>query len=533
MAGKPKPMMLIKQLLQMHQNGDGRKTIARKLGISKNTVKSYLDKLLGMNCNIKILLEMDEPVLEAKFHAGSPAYKDNSRYIKIKEKLDYYDRELRKPGVTLKLLWEEYLTSNPGGYSYSQFCFHFNQQLIAKNPTMALQHRAAEKLYIDFAGKKMTYIDRDTGEIVQCPIFIACLPYSDYGFAIAVNSQGIEDFIYALSKCLEFFGGVTEILVPDNLKTAIIRANNYEPDINSVLEDFANHYGVTVVPTRVAKPQDKALVENHVRLFYTRVMAKLRNETFFDLHILNKAISEKMLTHNQTRMQQKPYCREEKFLADEKPLLKPLNQTPFEIKYYKEYKVAKNNHIYLTQDKHYYSVPYQWTGQKAKVIYTRSVVKIYIKGQLVAVHQRDKKPGSYTTVKEHLCSHHQHYLDRSPSYYREKARKVSITLYKLVDGLFNGGRPPEQNYRSCDGLFSLYRKTDPQLFNKACDIAIQCGCYSYKYLLNVIENLKKLPTQAEEKSPKPLPEHENIRGRDYYKQTTLKLETYESNHNTA
>jgi hypothetical protein len=366
----------------------------------------------------------------------------------------------------------------------------------------------------------MSYVDWDTGQIIQCPVFIACLPYSDYGFAIAVRSQGIEDFIYALRKCLEILGGATELLVPDNLKAAIVKANNYEPSINHVLEDFANHYGIIVVPTRVAKPLDKALVEDHVKLFYNRVMAKLRNEIFFDLHSLNKAISDKMLDHNQTRMQQKPYCREEKFLADEKPLLKPLPDEPFEVKYYKEYKVAKNNHIYLTQDKHYYSVPYKWTGQKAKVIYTRSIVKIYIKGQLVAVHGRDKQPGQYTTVKEHLCSHHRHYLDRSPDYYRKKAREISENLYRVIDSLFNGGRPPEQNYRSCDGLFRLYRKTGPEIFNKACDIAIECQCYSYKYLLSVIENLKKQPKQTEEENQKPLPEHNNIRGRDYYKQTS-------------
>ena len=521
MAGKTKPMSQIKQLLQMHQKGYGRKTIARKLGISKTTVKSYLNKLKTMDYDVETLLGMDGPVLEAKFHAGSPAYKDNCRYELIKENLDYYEKELKKTGVTRKLLWEEYRANNPNGYSYTQFCFHFKQQLIAKNPTMALQHKAAEKLYVDFAGKKISYVDRDTGQIIQCPVFIACLPYSDYGFAIAVRSQCIEDFIYALRKCLEFLGGATELLVPDNLKAAIVKANNYEPSINHVLEDFANHYGITVVPTRVAKPLDKALVEDQVKLFYTRVMAKLRNEMFFDLHSLNKAISNKMLDHNQTRMQQKPYCREEKFLADEKPLLKPLPNEPFEVKCYKEYKVAKNNHIYLTQDKHYYSVPYKWTGQKAKVIYTRSIVKIYIKGQLVAVHERDKQPGQYTTVKEHLCSHHRHYLDRSPDYYRGKARQISENLYRVIDSLFNGGRPPEQNYRSCDGLFNLYRKTEPDLFNKACDIAIECGCYSYKYLMRVIENLKKQPKQPGEENQKPLPDHNNIRGRDYYKQTSI------------
>jgi len=358
MAGKIIPMSMIKQILQMYKMGNGRKTIARKLGISKTTVKSYLDKLKTINFALDKLLEMDGPILEAKFHAANPAYKDNSRYEQIKKNLDYFFKEFIKPGVTRKLLWEEYRSHYPDGYGYTQFCFHFKQQLIAKKPSMVLQHKPAEKLYLDFAGKKMSYVDINTGEIIQCPVFIACLPYSDYGFAVAVRSQSLEDFIYALRLCLEFLGGVPCLLIPDNLKSAITRANNYEPDINRALEDFANHYGTAVIPTRVAKPQDKALVEDHVKLFYTRVMAKLRNETFFSIESLNKAISEKMLDHSQTGMQQKPYCREEKFLADEKPLLKPLPEEPYEIKYYKEYKVAKNNHIYLTQEKHYYSVPF-------------------------------------------------------------------------------------------------------------------------------------------------------------------------------
>lgn len=524
MAGKIIPMSQIKQLLQMHKKGEARKAIARKLGISKTTVKNYLARLKTLNYDLDQLLAMDEPVLEAKFHSGNPAYKDNKRYQYIKENLNYFAKELKRTGVTRMLLWEEYRDQYPNGYSYTQFCFHLQQQLVAKKPTMVLNHKPGEKLYVDFAGKKMSYIDKETGEVVKCPVFIACLPYSDYGFAIAVRSQSLEEFIYALKICFEFLGGVTEILVPDNLKAAIIKANNYEPDVNQVLEDFANHYGFTVVSTRVAKPQDKALVEDHVKLFYNRVMARLRNELFFDLGSLNKAISDKMLDHNQTRMQQKPYCREEKFLAEEKPLLKTLPDEPFEIKYYRQYKVAPNNHICLYQDKHYYSVPYKWIGQRVKVIYTRSIVKIYAQGKQVAVHPRDKQPGKYSTIKEHLCSHHQHYLDRSPDYYRQKAKEKSDKLFQVIDILFNGGRHPEQNYKSCDGLFSLYRKTDPQIFEKACDIAIESNCCSYKYMLRVINNLQKQPsllTEEKKQKQKPLPDHPNIRGAEYYKQTKI------------
>ena len=223
------------------------------------------------------------------------------------------------------------------------------------------------------------------------------------------------------------------MLIPDNLKSAIIKANRYEPTVNRALEDFANHYNTTVVPARSRKPKDKALVENQVRLIYNRVYAKLRNQQFFDLHTLNQAIKDKNMDHNQTRMQLRSYCREEHFLSKEKHLLQPLPQTSFELKHYREYKVAQNNHIFLGQDKHYYSVPYTYIGQKAKVIYTHTMVRIYINGKQVATHIRDYRNGKYSTEEEHLCSTHKHYLNRSPGYYMEKAK-----MKKVLGSTLNG-----------------------------------------------------------------------------------------------
>jgi transposase len=521
MAGKIKPMSQVKQLLLLYKDGRGRKEIARSLKMSKNTVKTYLAKLQSLTLNIEDLLALEDPVLEAKFHAGNPAYKDNERYESLKTDLDYYKKELNRTGVTRKLLWEEYKLANVNGYSYAQFCFHMSQQEIASRRSMVMNHKPGEKLYIDFAGKKMSYVDKVTGEIVQCPVFVACLPYSDYCFAMAVKNQSIEEFLFALKCCLEFLGGVPQIIVSDNLKAAVIKASNYEPDINRAMEDFCNYYRTAAVPTRVRKPKDKALVEDEVKLVYTRVFAKLRNVTFFSLAEMNIAILEKVICHDQTRMQIKPYCREEKFLSDEKHLLSPLPQEPYEIKYYRQLKVMANNHILLYPEKHYYSAPYQWIGQQAKVIFTRTLVRIFVKGQLVALHHRDLTPGGYTTVEEHLCSYHKHYLSRSPEYYRQKAKEKSDLLYCIVDRLFSGGRPPEQNYKSCDGLFSLHKKTDPEIFNKACEIAIECGYSSYRYLLTTIENLKKAPKVPITENPRPLPSHNNIRGKDYYSQTVI------------
>jgi len=513
MAGKPKRMSQIKQLLRLHKEDYKVKEIARNLSMSKNTVKTYLKKYESSKFNIETLLSMDDPVLEKVFHPGNPAYKDK-RFDELKSNLDYYEKELKRKGVTKKLLWEEYRQKNPRGYSLSQFSFHLQQHLLNKKSSLVLHHEPGEKLYVDFAGKKLSYIDKSTGEVIECQVFVACLPYSDYGFCMAVRSQKIPDFLHALSQCLKSLGGVPKIVVPDNLKSAVIKASNYEPDINVAMEDFGNHYDMGVVPARAAKPQDKALVENQVKLIYTRVYAKLRDRQFFSLHELNEAIKEKVKAHNQTRMQQKNYCREECFLSEEKPLLRPLPKMDFEIKYYKTYKVAKNNHIYLGQDKHYYSVPYTYIGQKAKVIYTRSLVRIYVGGKQVASYPRDYGQGKYTTVKEHLCSAHQHYMDRSPDYYKNRALKIDTDFHQLIEKIFEQPKYPEQLYKSCDGIFSIQRKTDREVFKKACIKCLNYGNYTYGFMLNIIKN-----NMLESEHPvttKQLPAHKNCRGKEYY-----------------
>ena len=208
-------MSQIKQLLRLHKDGHKIKSIARDLSISKNTVKIYLKKYQSSKFNIDTLLSMDDPILEAVFHPGNPAYKD-TRFEDLKSNLDYYEKELKRTGVTKKLLWEEYRQKYPDGYSLSQFCFHLQQHLLNKNPSMVLQHEPGEKLFVDFAGKKLSYIDRSTGEIIECQVFVACLPYSDYSFCIAVRSQKISDFVHALEQCLKSIGGVPKIVVPDN-----------------------------------------------------------------------------------------------------------------------------------------------------------------------------------------------------------------------------------------------------------------------------------------------------------------------------
>lgn len=531
MAGKTRPMSQIKQLLQLHKQGESIKFIVRSLSMSRNTVKSYLHKLEESSVPLESLLALDDPALSAWFHSGSPAYKDDTkRYEYFTGRIDYFLAELKKTGVTRRLLWEEYLADHPQGYRYTQFCYHLDQHSKASKPSMILTHVPGEKLYIDFAGKRLSYVDMATGEIIECQVFVACMPYSDYSYALAVRTQRVEDFLHALGCCLQSFGGVPQMIVSDNLKSSVIKASSYEPELNRSMEDFANHYGCAVVPTRAIHPKDKALVENQVKLIYSRVYAQLRNTTFTSLSALNDAIRTKVREHNQTRMQIIPYCREERFLSDEQHLLSPLPGEEFEIKHYKEYKVAQNNHIYLSQDKHYYSVPFKWIGAQVKVIYTRTLVRIYAQGNQIALHPRDTAMGRYSTDREHLCSAHNHYNDRSPGYYIDKAREKSSVFARYITLLFKQDKHPEQLYRSCDGLLSLCRKSELLDFEKACQIAIEHQNYSYMFVRNILENkMTKLADNIEPISKKDLPTHANIRGKKYYEQQTINFNNNESN----
>jgi transposase len=514
MAGKITSMSKIKQLIQLHESGVSNRQIAKTLDLNKGTVNDYVNKLKSVGMQACELLSLDEPVLEGKFSAGTAAFTD-PRFEQFKELLPYFERELERKHVTRNLLWREYLEKYPSGYRYTQFCYHLNQQTVARKPTAILSHEAGEKLFVDFAGDTMEYIDKETGEIIKTQVFVACLPYSDYSFCMAVKSQSTDEFLYALACCLEHLGGIPKILVPDNLKAAVIKSDRYEPELNRVMEDFANHYGFVVCPTRPRHPKDKAKVESMVQIIYSRVYAKLRNQRFFSLEELNWALAEKTLEHNQTRMQRCDYSRQERFLADEKDKFRPLPQTVYEKKYYADLKVETNCCIYLSRDKHYYSVPYTYIGEKVQVIYTRTLVKIYCRHTLVATHQRVIGFG-YTTVSEHLCSTHRFYSERSPEYYIQAAGKKSTVLKELVTAIFNSSnRPPELSYKTCEGLLSLSRKTDPVRFEKACQIAMNAEKYSYRYVQSLIEGKSLLMEETE--NYKPLPKTENVRGKNYYK----------------
>lgn len=359
-------------------------------------------------------------------------------------------------------------------------------------------------------------MNRESGEIKQAQVFIACLPRSNYTFVMAVPSQRTDDFLHALTCCLHHLGGSPLAVVSDNLKASVIKADRYEPDLNRLMNDLSAHYGFAVLAARPGKPKDKAAVENEVKIAYRRAYAKLRDRTFFSIEEMNRAFAEKTREHNQTRQQQKGYCREEQFLSEEKPLLKPLPDTPFEVKYYTSLRVSANNCVYLGRDKHHYSVPYQYIGERVEVIYTRDLVRLYVRGEKVATHTRTTGFG-YTTRKEHMGSSHNFYKNRNPDYYIKQASKHSDTLAELFAAMFERSEYPELQYKMCDGMLDLQRKTDPVAFEQACRYALEHGILTFNSFKRVIETRAYLLNLAGTGHVQPKhARHVNIRGKGYY-----------------
>ena len=523
MAGKSTSMSRIKQVLQLSENGVSNRQIAKDLDINKETVNNYVRFFGSDPLSLKEVLKLEDPELEARFRAGNPAYTDY-RHQTFLDELPGFKTSLGHKHVTRFLVWQDYIAKHPDGYRKSQFFHHLKQQLAAAKPTTVLSdtYVPGEKLFVDFAGDTLEYVNTETGEMIKVQVFVACLPYTDYAFALCIPSQRVEDFLYAISKCMDAIGGVPKILVTDNLKSAVIKADKYEPTLNKALEDMGNHYRFVTIPCRPYSPTHKALVENQVKIIYRRVYAKLRNTTFYSLEDLNEAVCQKMLEHNQTRMQQRPYSREEQFFAVEKNALSPLPEQPYQMKFTCDLQVRNDGFVYLARDKHYYSVPFVHIGKRSHVIYTRTLVKIFVNNEVVATHERHLGFG-HTHKNEHLASNSNAILSRSPEYYQEKADKHSAVFKQLVSDMFldleQRQIPPEFKYKTCDFMLSIGRKTPVADFEQACQIAIQNRSYSGKFLQNVISNLNVDKAQSESKeriNPQPT-NHENMRGNSYYK----------------
>lgn len=509
-------MKKIREVLRMAGLGTSRRQIARALGISRPSISEYLEAFKKTGLGHAQVEQMSDEELLAML--GRPAVTPE-RYRGLEERFEAYVRELRRTGVTLQLLWEEYINQEPNGYRYSQFCLHFKEWSKQSELSMHIEHRAGDKMYVDFAGKKLGLVDRKTGELTEVEMFVAILGASQLTYVEAVPSQKKEDWIRANENAFRYIGGVTRAIVPDNLKSGVTKSCKYEPDINPEYADFAAHYGTVILPARPNKPKDKSLVENAVNLTYQRVYAPLRNCVFYALPELNRAIRDQLEKHNNTPMQRPGVSRRQLFEETERAALLPLPVRRYELKrFQKPAAIHKNYHVYLTEDGHYYSVPHEYrlkNGGKAGIIYTSGDVEIYQDNVRIAFHKRDYRRNGYTTAPEHMPSHHRHYAEWNPERFLQAAERRGLHVRRLVKMILEASRHPEQAFKTCDGVIHLSRKFGDSRLNRACERALKFGALSYRAVKNILESGLD---QVDEEEPglSVMPNHENIRGGEYY-----------------
>ena len=513
MATQPISMNIIKQVLIRLSQKESIRSIATALHINKNTVSRYKAIAEADPMPVRELLALEDTVLNHRFNGGSPAYCDDRMEV-LKKLLPDLEKELKKPHVTSRLLWEEYRRNHPDGYGLSQFRYHISQHIRAVMPSTLLKdlYQPGQKMLIDFAGDRLSYTDTETGEEVFVETYVAIMPFSGMTFITCVRSQGIEQFLMATVKALEFFGGVPRILVPDNLKSAVKKTDPYEPDLSTGMNDLANHYLCVAQPARVRKPKDKALVEDAVNKAYRHIYAPLRNKSFHSLEELNDAVAELVERYNQKRLTGCDYSRLECFLASEKPMLSPLPVAPFEFKRRATLKVAPNSFITFGSGRNSYSVPYRLIGQQVDVTFTATQVRVYHSGECVATHQRSYRRNDYTYVEEHLPPKSREYRAYSAEYFISKAGRISQEFKTIVEAIFAGGQPEQVYFRTVQGFFSLQRNSDPALFRQACAIAVGHGNLRYKFVQALIKTqCEGFRENADGLTPPG--NHSNIRGK--------------------
>lgn len=512
MSGTVILMSQLKQILRLISQSHGLKTIVRQTGVSRNTIKSYLRILQGKEISIEEALKLEDPQLSHLLR--SPSKYEEQRHQDFLSRLEYFNEEGKKPHVTKQLLWEEYKSENPQGYQYSRFCYYLQLYDRSQKAVLIREHHPGDKLFLDFTGDKLSYIDA-SGIKVDCEVFVATMGYSNFIAVDAVHSQKLSDVLHATVCVLGQIGGCPKVLVPDNLKSAVTRADRYEPVINPLFLDLANHYNMVVLPTRPRKPRDKAKVEVSVRIVYQRLFAPLRKLTFHSLQEIKKALLDLALQLNNRTMKQYGCSRNVLLERDERSLLTALPAQPYELKTHFLLTVQQNCHVYVSSQKKYYSAPYRLIGQKVQVLITASLINIYHQGNCIATHSSDQMD-KYITQEQHLPSHHQIVLKgMNADHLKKRAAVFGDPVLQVIDTVLKKSKYAEQAYKTCQGILSLAGKTSAQTLIDACKIALEYNVCTYNHILRIATG--KYANRTFTPDDNPLPRHNNIRGASTYK----------------
>lgn len=484
---------------------------AAACGLARSTVADYLNRARVAGLGWPLAADLDDSRLESLLFPPAPP--SSERALKAPD-WPVIHRELQKKGVTLQLLWQEYRSGQPNGYQYSQFSHLYSQWKKTTDVIFRSRHQAGEKLFIDFAGQTVPIHDPMTGVTSQAQVFVAVWGASNYTYAEALWSQKSQDFIGAHIRAFKFFCCVPHVLVPDNLKSAVVRADRHEPDINLAYHAMAAHYGVAVVPTRPRKPRDKAKVEAGVLLVERWILAAIRKQTFFSLTELNEAIMELLEKLNIKPFKKMPGSRKSHFEEIDRPAANPLPARPYEIRAIKLARVHIDYHVDL--EKHYYSVPYHFVQKSVEIHYSDTIVEIFQGGRRIASHPRLHKAGGYSTLPEHMPESHRQYARWTPERLASWAKaEAGPATALLAEQIMLSKRFPEEGFKAVLGLINLGNRYGTDRLEKACSLANQLHAYSYRTVKDILSSCRD--QQAERvQAPDPALDHENVRGPGYY-----------------
>lgn len=512
-------MNKLKQIIQLSQQGHGAKRISTISGIARNSVRYYLRRLRELRISQEDLNALNESELQQLFqpykHAPLP---DPGRHERLEKLIPLLDKELRKRGVTLKKAHEFYLTKDPAGYSRTQFYRYMRDfRSCLTGTSMHIEHKAGDKMYVDFTGKKLFLTNTSTGEITEVEVFVAILGCSQLTYVEATMRQDLYCFVDCMRNALHYFGGVPGLIVPDNLKAAVTKSSKYEPVINEVCAAFAEHYGTHILPARPYKPKDKSLVEGAVKIVYQRIFSELDKNIYTSLELLNGAIGSLLSDYNNGPFKN-DQTRRGLFETEEKQALLPLPVLPFTPSKVKEYKVNKMGYVPLHEDRRYYSVPYQLIGKRVKVVYNSLTVKVYHKDQIVGEHQRCTDRRTHITVKDHLASNHRVVTEWNQEFFISKGNAIAPQVGQYLETLMNLKEFPEIGYGPCRGILNLARKVGKQRISDACEKATRLGVFNMYIIKDLL--IRGIEKDEPEQPQRATPAHKNLRGKDYYSQNS-------------
>lgn len=504
MAQKRLPVRKIREVLRLKAAGVSEREIAAATGCVRSTVQLCLKRAEAAGIGWPLPEGLDDAALQARLYPKEPA-------VGSRPAPDFAElhRELSRKGVTRMLLWQEYKAAHPQGWQYSVFCERYRRWLARQDPVLRFEHAPGDKLFVDYAGQTVPVIDRYSGEERAAQVFVAVLGHSNYSYSEASWTQTLADWLGSQVRALEYFGGAPRAIVPDNLKSAVSRAHRYEPELNPSYQDFAEHYGLAIVPARASKPRDKAKVEGGVLIVERWILARLRNRRFFSLGELNEAIAELLEELNRRPFQKLEGCRLSRFAERDRPRLSPLPARPYQFAEWRRAKVHPDYHIEVKRA--WYSVPYRLIGQRVDVRLSAHSVEIFHCGKPVASHPRAKERGRRATTADHRPPQHAAVIAQSLQRVLRQAEAVGPATAEVLRCQAAHRKHPEETLRSAQGILRLARDFTAEGLEAACMRALDIRSYSYRTVRTLIQTP---PPEA----PSPTAEvtHENLRGPGYF-----------------